>query len=143
MARFIYGKNNCRKATQLQKRKKMKKKLILLTWLVTGIFAGASAQEYKVAKSTGKLEILEVNHVSIEGYNGTEIVFSARGVDREDDSRAKGLRAISSFGVVDNTGLGISVVDKGNVVEVRQLKKMDGPDIKILVPKGVAIYYSH
>jgi predicted membrane protein len=43
----------------------------------------------------------------------------------------------------DNTGIGLSVIDKGNVIEVQQLKKMDGPDIKILVPKGVTVYYSH
>jgi DUF4097 and DUF4098 domain-containing protein YvlB len=35
------------------------------------------------------------------------------------------------------------VVDKGAVIEVRQLKKMDGPDIKILVPKNVVVSYYH
>ncbi|MFZ6010548.1 MAG: DUF4097 family beta strand repeat-containing protein [Bacteroidota bacterium] len=101
------------------------------------------AQEYKVAKSTGRLEIREVNHVTIEGAPGGEIIFSSRGNDRDDDGRAKGLRAISSMGLEDNTGLGLSVVDKGNVIEVQQLKKMDGPEIKILVPKGVVVAYSH
>src|SRR5262249_30668497 len=37
----------------------------------------------------------------------------------------------------------LSVIDKGGVIEVRQLKKMDGPDITIKVPKGVKIIYSH
>jgi predicted membrane protein len=121
----------------------MKQKFIILAGLV---FAGtvlAKAQEYKLAKSSGKLEIKEVNNVSIEGYNGNEIVFSSRDHDRDKDDRAKGLRAISSMGLEDNTGIGLSVVDKGNVIEVQQLKKMDGPDIKILVPKGVAVSYSH
>ncbi len=101
------------------------------------------AQEYKVSKNTGRLEINEVNHVSIEGTAGNEIVFTSRDHDRELDERAKGLRAISSLGLEDNTGLGLSVVDKGNVIEVQQLKKTEGPDIRILVPKGVVVSYKH
>lgn len=100
-------------------------------------------QEYKVAKSTGRLEIKEVNNVKVEGYAGNEIVFSSMDRNRDDDGRAKGLRAVSSLGLEDNTGLGISVQDKGNVIEVYQLKKMDGPDITIKVPKGVVVSYTH
>ena len=102
-----------------------------------------NAQEYKLNKSSGTLEIREVNHVTIEGHNGNEIIFTSRDEDRDDDERAKGLRAISSMGLEDNTGIGLSVVDKGNVIEVRQLKKMEGPDIKILVPKNVVVSYYH
>jgi hypothetical protein len=101
------------------------------------------AQEYKVAKSTGRLEIKEVNHVVIEGYSGNEIIFSSKDGKREDDERAKGLRSISGMGLEDNTGLGLSVVDKGGIIEVQQLKKMDGPDVTIKVPKGVVVYYTH
>ena len=121
----------------------MKKTILIM--VVSVITTGATiAQEYKVAKNTGKLDISEVNNVSIEGYSGNEIVFTSRDHDRDDDDgRSKGLRAISSLGLEDNTGLGLSVIDKGNVIEVRQLKKMDGPDISIKVPKGIIISYSH
>ena len=101
------------------------------------------AQEYKLNKASGRLDISEVNQVTIVGHSGNEIIFTASDHDRGHDERAKGLRSISSFGLEDNTGLGISVVDKGNVVEVRQLKKMDGPDITIKVPKGISISLSH
>jgi len=108
---------------------------------ITGI---VSAQEYKVAKSTGTLDIREVNSVTIEGTTGNEIVFTSRGYDKgDDDGRSKGLRAISSLGLEDNTGIGLSVVDKGSVIEVQQLKKMDGPDVTIKVPKGVKVVYTH
>src|SRR5688500_14128581 len=108
------------------------------------LFTGSLfAQEYKVAKSTGRLEIREVNNVSIEGYNGNEIIFTSTDNDRDDDERAKGLRALSSLGLEDNSGLGLSVLVKGDVVEVQQLKKTDGPDIKIKVPKGVLVSYNH
>ena len=119
----------------------MKKYIIAMAFgLLIGV---ANAQEYKLNKSSGTLEIREVNHVTIEGHSGNEIIFTSRDDDRDDDDRAKGLRAISSMGLEDNTGIGLSVVDKGNVIEVRQLKKMEGPDIKILVPKNVVVSYYH
>src|ERR1700749_15674 len=103
----------------------MKKRILIAAF---GLFiAGAlHAQEYKVAKSTGTLEIREVNNVSVEGYTGNEIIFSSRGQSARDDGRAKGLRAISSMGLEDNTGIGLSVLDKGDVILVQQLKKADG-----------------
>jgi hypothetical protein len=101
------------------------------------------AQEYKIAKSTGRLDIREVNNVTIEGTTGNEILFVRTDRNQEDDDRAKGLRAVSSTGLEDNTGLGLSVLDKAGVIEVRQLKKMDGPEITIKVPKGVTVYFAH
>lgn len=119
----------------------MKKIFIILAGMLAGITI--QAQEYKVSKSTGRLDIREVNHVTIEGYNGNEIIFTSRNQSRDDDERAKGLRALSSLGLEDNSGLGLSVVDKGDVVEVQQLKKTDGPQITIMVPKGVEVSYTH
>jgi hypothetical protein len=119
------------------------KKQILILALGLSIGGVVHAQEYKVQKSTGTLDIREVNNVTIEGYSGSEIVFTARGYDRDDDGRAKGLRAISGMGLEDNTGIGLSVVDRGTTIEVQQLKKMDGPDVTIKVPKGVKVAYTH
>lgn len=101
------------------------------------------AQEYKLAKSTGRLEIKEVNHIVVEGYSGNEIIFTSKDGKREDDERAKGLRTISGSGLEDNTGIGLSVIDKGGIIEVQQLKKMDGPEVTIKVPKGVVVFYTH
>src|SRR5688500_12130825 len=119
----------------------MKKQILIALGLL--ISGAMQAQEYKLNKSSGRLDIREVNHVTIEGHSGNEIIFSTRDNDHDDDDRAKGLRAISSLGVEDNTGLGLSVIDKGDVIEVRQLKKMDGPEITIKVPKGIVISYRH
>jgi len=120
----------------------MKKHILSIAFGIL-IAAATTAQEYKIAKSTGRLEITEVNHVTIEGTTGNEIVFTGRNSRGDDDDRAKGLRAVSGMGLEDNTGLGLSVVDKGNTIEVRQLKKMDGPQITIKVPKGVTVAYAH
>jgi Putative adhesin len=116
-------------------------------WVVIGVIVLLAcelmAQDFKVSKSTGKLDIRDLNDVEIEGTIGNEIVFSSRDGKRENDERAKGLKAITAMGLEDNTGFGLSVVEKGDVIEVRQLKKMGGPTVRILVPKGVSISLSH
>ncbi len=109
--------------------------LLMVTFLTKG-------QEYKVAKSTGRLE-LNLGRVTVEGHSGNEIIFSIRDGKFEKDERAVGLRAVNSLGLEDNTGLGINVTDKGNVVEVYQLKKTSSPDIKVLVPKGMIVSFNH
>lgn len=114
--------------------------IILIGMLLT---SGLWAQEFKLPKSTGKLSIMEVNNVKIEGYGGNEIVFTSSSFNKDRDDRAKGLRAISSLGLEDNTGLGLSVIEANGVIEVRQLKKMDGPNVLIKVPHGVSIKYVH
>lgn len=101
------------------------------------------AQEYKVARSSGKLVIKEVNHVTIEGYSGNEIIFSSLDGPKKKDERAEGLRSVSSMGLEDNTGFGIAVQEKQDAIEVYQMKKMDGTRLKIMVPKGVTVSITH
>jgi hypothetical protein len=119
------------------------KKGILSIIIVFFALAPALSQEYKLAKSTGKLVIKEVNDVTIEGHSGNEIIFTSLDGPQDKDKRAEGLRALNSMGLEDNTGIGLSVQDKGATIEVYQLKKMDGPKVKILVPKGVSVSISH
>ncbi|MEJ0054921.1 MAG: DUF4097 family beta strand repeat-containing protein [Bacteroidota bacterium] len=102
----------------------------------------AYAQEYKVAKNSGRIEI-NLGKVSVEGYNGNEIIFSSEERNKEQDERAKGLKEINSMGLDDNTGLGINVTDKDGVVTVRQLNKMNSKKIKIQVPKGVIVSFAY
>jgi len=119
------------------------KKLVLVVGILIATITLSIAQEFKIAKSTGRLEIY-IGRVTVEGTTGNEIVFTSNDhKDKDEDDRSKGLRAISGSGLEDNTGLGINVTDKGNVIEVRQLKKMNSPKIKIQVPKGVIVYYQH
>jgi hypothetical protein len=119
-------------------------KKIIVTIALSVIAGGLlHAQEFKLSKSSGRLEIKEVNNVVIESSTGNEIIFTSRSDKREDDERAKGLRAVSSIGLEDNTGLGLAVVDKSGTVEVYQLKKTDAPKVTIKVPKGVVVSYSH
>ncbi|MBL7862750.1 MAG: DUF4097 family beta strand repeat protein [Cyclobacteriaceae bacterium] len=118
----------------------MKRIFVITLFLMLG--TAGFAQEYKVAKSTGRLE-LNIGRVTVEGHAGNEIIFSSRDRSEGKDERAEGLRAINSLGLEDNTGLGINVTDKGDIIQVYQLKKMNAPDVKILVPKGVIVSFSH
>lgn len=118
----------------------MKKILIAATVWIAG--TTAFAQDFKVARNTGRLE-LNIGRATVEGYNGNEIVFSSKDRKESKDERAEGLRAINSLGLEDNTGLGINVTEKGNVIEVNQLKKLNSPDVKIMVPKGVIVSFNH
>ena len=118
-------------------------KRILTIILACFAIAAVRAQDYKVAKSTGRLEIKEVNHVTVEGYSGNEIIFSTKGGKADRDERAVGLRSVNREGLEDNTGIGLSVQDKGDKIEVQQMKRTDGPDVLIKVPKGVVVSYQH
>jgi predicted membrane protein len=120
----------------------MKSKNLIIVALIVLTAGYAGAQEYKVARNSGRLEI-HLGKVTVEGHNGNEIIFTSAHGKAEKDKRAEGLRAVNSLGLEDNTGLGINVADKGNVIEVYQLKKTSSPDIKILVPKGVIVSFEH
>jgi hypothetical protein len=120
----------------------MEKMNIWLTAVALLVSTWSYAQEFKVAKNSGRLEI-NLGRVEVEGHDGNEIIFSSRSRDKGKDERAQGLRSVNSLGLEDNTGLGINVTDKGNVVEVYQLKKTSSPEIKILVPKGMIVSFSH
>jgi predicted membrane protein len=115
------------------------KKLLIVLALIPWV---SRAQEFKVAKSSGKLEV-HLGRVLIEGYNGNDIVFSSEDGKNSKDDRAEGLRAINGLGLEDNTGLGINVEQTSSAVIVRQLKKVSSPQIKILVPKGIIVSFQH
>ena len=111
--------------------------LFFLTWPFT-----LNAQEYRVAKNSGRLE-LHLGRVTVEGHDGNDIIFSSRKHRSENDVRAEGLRLVNSLGLEDNTGLGINVSDKGNSIQVHQLKQTQSPDIRVLVPKGVIVSFKY
>lgn len=118
----------------------MKKYIVSTLMALTALFT-AKAQDFKLAKNSGKL-VINLPAVIVEGHSGNEIIFSSLDKMKDEDERAKGLRPISGTGYVDNTGLGINVTDKGNTVEVNQVGNR-GEKVKILVPKGVVVSYSY
>lgn len=115
----------------------MRKYLLMFAFGLTALIA-ARGQEYKVKRSTGKI-IVNLPAVTIEGYSGNEITFSSKPKEAEIDPKAEGLQTINTAGYLDNSGLGISVVEKGNTVEVNSVT--ENLDIKILVPKGLIVSF--
>lgn len=118
------------------------KKIIFAFALALLASTTIGAQEFKLAKNSGKLNI-RLNGGTVEGYNGNEIIITSNNRGKEEDERAKGLRAINGNGLEDNTGLGLNVVDKGNTVELLQVGNLASDNIVIKVPKTMVISFSY
>jgi hypothetical protein len=166
----------------------MKNILIILITLIFSL--PTHAQEYKLAKNSGKL-IITVPGAIIEGYSGNEIIItkttsnepivvkgyklkptSAKGNNqemtikgdsislnsaltpsetkifprtfdrKEEEYRSKGLRVISADGLLDNTGLGLHVNDKGSIIEINSVTKLNLQPFLIRIPKGISVSYN-
>lgn len=118
------------------------KKQTIITLVAALMLVRLSAQEFKLPKTSGRLQI-NLSGAEIEGHSGNEIIFSSTDSEEETDERAKGLRAINGSGLDDNTGLGINVTDKGAVTEVNQVTRKNQGRIRIKVPRGIVVSFAH
>jgi lia operon protein LiaG len=103
-----------------------------------------TAQDYKVSVENAKNSKLSLSSFSgdlkIEGYSGSEILFSPAG-DEETTvpDRAKGLKPVYGGGV-DNTGVGLSVEKDGNGISVTCLLPFtNSREYSIKVPEYMSI----
>ncbi len=120
------------------------KKISLVTAIIMSVVVSAFAQEYKLAVSGNKtLKISEVNKVDIEAYDGNEIIFTPVSGGHKRPERAEGLQAIGSMGLTDNSGIGLSVIEKGDEIIVQPMTKRSGGRFLIKVPKSLKIFYEH
>lgn len=121
----------------------MKTKIVLIG-IVFLISSSLWAQEYKVKISGNKTLVLkEINHIAVEGYEGTEIVFSTESRSDRDEERAEGLTAINAMGLKDNSGIGLSVTESNGNIEVMAISGKSSKRYTIQVPKSVKIKYEH
>ena len=103
-----------------------------------------AAQEYKLAvDNQSRLVLEELNKVSVEGYDGAEVVFTATDRNHERSERAEGLKQISGLGLEDNTGIGLAVEQSGNDITVAQLSRRGGGSYQIKVPRNLSVVYRH
>lgn len=121
----------------------MKKQILALCMLLSASITASAQKEYKVAKTSGNLT-LNLPGAIIEGYSGSEIIFSIP-TDRQEkaDERAKGLKVINGSGFSDNTGLGLDVTTKGEETTVNSVSKFSNAIISIKVPQGVKITFKN
>lgn len=121
----------------------MKKQFIILSTLLTFSISAWAQKEYKVSKSSGRLN-LNVNGAVVEGYNGNEIVFNiVNGKEEPVDERAKGLKPLSGSGFTDNTGLGLDVSVNGQDINVNSVVKEQSGILQIKVPQNVKISFTN
>lgn len=102
-------------------------------------------KDHKIAHNGGSLIIKGIDEVSVEGYNGSEIIISAniKG-NTEDSERAKGLKMINAMGLEDNTGLGLSAIKDGGNVTLKQIGQCNCQGgYRIKLPKSMGLEYSH
>ncbi|KLT64784.1 DUF4097 family beta strand repeat-containing protein [Pedobacter sp. BMA] len=121
----------------------MKKQLQLVVALTLLSLSVSAQKEYKLAKSSGKLN-LNLSGATVEGYNGAEIIFSSPASEKEQvDERAKGLKAVNSSGFKDNTGLGLDVTVKGEDINVNPVSLTDDRRFKIRVPQNIKVVFTN
>lgn len=125
----------------------MKKQMltVVASLVLAALVFPAKSQEYKIPASGKSLKIFlnEINKVEIEGTTGSEIIITTTDRSREKDDRASGLKAISSMGLEDNTGLGLSAVENNGVIEVNSISRNTDSRYIIKVPRNVGVKYSH
>lgn len=113
----------------------MKRTIIALVLLVAAGQAFAQ-KEYKLAKSSGKLVINNISYLTVEGYEGKEIIITSKGKQEAADPRAEGLTVLGNSGF-DNTGIGIAVTQKDQVAEIAAVDKSNSLKVAIKLPYGV------
>ena len=125
----------------------MKKLNIKIATAALALFAtmGLSAQEGYSVKisnpSSTTVIIKEVNRVSVEAYDGSEILIENSNSNAKPE-RAEGLKALSARGE-DNTGIGLNVEQSGNEVIIFQASKRPQGKFTIKVPKSVKVQIEH
>jgi hypothetical protein len=121
----------------------MKKQFIILLTLLSTSLAVNAQKEYRLTKSSGQLK-LNINGAIVEGYDGKEIIFSSQNTAKSEvDERAKGLVAISGSGYTDNTGMGISVTENGQEINVNTVSKKSIGIVTIKVPHGIKVSFNN
>jgi hypothetical protein len=92
----------------------------------------ASSKDRKVVFEMDK------SKVSIEGYDGDELLITAVGV-KDPPKRAEGLKPLYNT-AVDNSGVGLSVTQENNVMRVVKASRHDAR-YTVKVPRKTAIMY--
>jgi lia operon protein LiaG len=116
-------------------------KLFLLT--LTGLLLAASghAQDFKTrlpSKSPKIVIDMQGTDVVVEGIDGDELIIKGDGYE-EPPKRADGLRPMYNT-AVDNTRLGLSVTQEGNVVRITRASRRSTSYV-IRVPRASAVQY--
>lgn len=115
----------------------------VLTVLAVIFAANLKAQQtHKIAQNDGVIAFEEINSISVEAYDGNEIILEPSSSYKIPE-RAKGLKPINAMGLTDNTGIGLSTKKEGNTTFVYQVARNQDAKYTVKVPKGVMVKYKN
>ena len=117
-------------------------KKLMMTALALVVLSGTAFSQYKKAMKSGTLNILEVNDVTVEGYEGSELIIETNKHFKIPE-RAKGLKPLNGMGLTDNTDIGLAVTEEGDMLIVQQVSRNQDAQYVIKVPKGVMVRYTN
>ncbi|KYG79828.1 hypothetical protein AWW67_10980 [Roseivirga seohaensis] len=121
--------------------KKLTKNLLAIALFLVAFTV--QGQDFKVAVSgQKKVVIKEVNRVSVEAYDGTEIQITSSNKDEQRSERAAGLKSLSARGQ-DNTGIGLNVKSEAGEITVMQVARRADGKYTIKVPKSMNVKMEH
>jgi hypothetical protein len=113
-------------------------KLLLICILISGVL-NLKAQNYEQEVRQGDQICIEnlLGEIQIEEYNGTKLIVETN-YEKKVPERAKGLKAIYSSGLDDNTNIGINSSKEGAVLTLTGLGKVTQHKHYLFkIPKGV------
>ena len=120
------------------------KHLLLLAWLLP---LGLHAQEFKMkfASSQDRKVVLDMrgSDVTVEGYEGDELLIRGSGHYEAPPALASGLRPVySSGGGADNTSLGLSVTPQAdNTLRIAHTSRSEG-HYTVRVPRQTSVLFA-
>ncbi len=117
------------------------KSITLVLFLVS--FGLVNAQTVQLDKPSGKLILLGINEVVVEGYSGSKIEVSLKGGHLEKDERASGLKQINGLGNTDNTGVGLSQSKDGTNLVLAAVSKSQHAQYIVKVPESINVEVKH
>ncbi|AMJ66820.1 hypothetical protein AXW84_16345 [Hymenobacter sp. PAMC 26628] len=119
---------------------------LLLALALLGAPAGLRAQEFhaKFASTQHRKVVLDMHgsDVTVEGYDGDELVVRGSGGYTPPPALSNGLRSVYSGGGEDNTRLGLAVVPAGdNTLRVTRTSRSDG-HYTVRLPRRTDVVFS-
>ncbi|PPK87799.1 hypothetical protein CLV84_0752 [Neolewinella xylanilytica] len=110
-------------------------RILFLFFLATPLLA---QEDFKLAAAGKTVVFSEIDHLTIVGTSGSELIVEGSGSATDRDDRAAGLRQISASGLKDNTGTGLNVTESGGTIRVAQVGG-DGEKVTVRVPNSASV----
>ncbi len=116
--------------------------IIFISLMLTSLAVQGQVQEFKTsflekdAENNRLVVLINSGKLTIEGYDGDEVIIRAEGYEPPPD-RANGLKPIHAKGR-DNSGLGLVVDQHGNTIQITKVNHLEA-DYFIKIPQTTSV----